>query len=476
MAFKHGISYSEKATSIVSMLAVESPTVVIGTCALHLATDPAPVNEPVLCNSMAEYVEHFGYSGDFANFTCDEAAYCHFALYNVKPLVVVNVLDSSTHTKSGTKTITLSGNTAKVTGVNALLTTLTAKAGDTTLTKTKDYAVRYDGSTLIFTATSTGKAKITSNVTLTYTEVDASKVVKANIIGGVETTTLKNKGLECIADVFPKYGVVPGVLIAPKWSTDVEVATLMATKVREINSCFNSIAIADIDTGAVKKYSDANEYKNTNGLLDENLIMTWPKAQLSGVQCHLSSHIAALMHAVDSEYDDVPYASPSNHALQVDSLCLKDGTSVMLDKVAANYLNSVGVVTGLNFVGWRAWGNYTTIYPATTDPKDIFIPLRRMIQHIGSTIILTFFSYVDRPITRVLIEAVEMSVQQYLNGLAGSGYILGGEIRFDEGSNPLTELIAGNIKFDLSIGFAVPAQSIEFSVEFDPSYFETLFS
>lgn len=472
---EHGISYSEKATSIVSMLAVESPTVVVGTCAMHLATNPAPVNEPVLCNSMAEYVERFGYSGDFANFTCDEACYVHFGLYNVKPLVVINVLDTSTHTKTGTKTLSITGTTAKATGVNAILSTLTARSGDTTLTKNTDYTVRYDGGTLIFTVKKASKISGNS-VTLSYTEVDASKVVKADIIGGVEAATLKNKGLESIADVFPKYGVVPGVVIAPKWSTDVEVATLMKSKVRDINGCFNCIAIADMDTGAVEKYSDANEYKNANGLLDENLILTWPKVQLSGVQYHLSSHLAALMHQVDSEYDDVPCASPSNHALQVDSLCLKDETSVYLDKVAANYLNSVGVTTGLNFTGWRAWGNYTSIYPSTTDPKDIFIPLRRMIQHIGNAIILTFFSYVDRPITRVLIEAVETSVQQYINGMAASNYILGGSVSFDEGSNPLTDLIAGNIKFDLSIGFAVPAQAIEFSIEFDPSYFETLFS
>lgn len=473
--FKHGIAYSEKPTSLVSMLEVAAPTVVIGTCPIHLATNPAPVNEPVLCNSFAEYVEQFGYSGDFDSFTCDEAAYCHFGLYNVKPLIVINVLDPSTHTKSGTKTLSITGTTAKATGVKAILSTLTAKSGETTLTKNTDYTVAYDDGTLVFTVKKASKISGNS-VTLTYTEVDASKVAKADIIGGVDSTTLKNKGLECIADVFPKFGVVPGVLIAPKYSCDVEVATLMKSKVTDINGCFNCIALADIETGTVKKYTDANDYKNSNSLLDENLFLTWPKATLSGVQYHLSSHLAALMHQVDSDYDDVPAASPSNHALQIDGLCLKDGTSVYLDKVAANYLNSVGVMTGLNFVGWRAWGNYTSIYPSTTDPKDIFIPLRRMIQFLGNNIILTFFRYVDRPITRVLIEAIETGCQQYLNGLAASGYILGGEIRFDEGSNPITELIQGNIKFDLSIGFAVPAQSIEFSIEFDPSLYETLFS
>lgn len=464
---EHGISYSEKPTTIVSMLDVESPTVVVGTAPLHLAASPAQVNEPILCKSFAEYQAQFGYSGDFDNFTCDEAAYTHFALYGVKPLIVINVLDTSEHVKANqTKTVSGLSNAVKV-KCKALLSTLTVKSGETTLTKKTDYTAEYDDGELVLTIKN--KNKITGDTaTLTYSEVNPSAVDEADIITGIGHLT----------EVFPKLGMVPGVLIAPKWSTDISVATVMQTAVKNINSIFNCVAVADIKTGTggVQTYSDCYEYKNANALLDKDLIVCWPKVKLDGVQYFLSSHLAALMHSVDGDYEGVPVASPSNHGLQINELCLQSGKSVYLDLEQANVLNSYGVVTALNMVGYRAWGNRTSIYPSTTDAKDVFICIRRALQYLGNKIIQSFFSRVDAPLNRVFIESLESSLQQYLNGLTASGYILGGTITFSEELNPIVDLIDGKIKFDLKVGFLVPAESIEFSIEFDPTLYETLFS
>ena len=467
---EHGIGYSEKATTIVSMLEVESPTIVVGLAPVHMATKAAEANEPVLCTSLAEYEERFGYSGDFATYNCDEAAYTHFALYGVKPLIVINVLDAGTHIKAG-QTKTLSGvtKTATVTGVKALLSTLTVKSGETSLKNKTDYTAAYDGEDLKIKLTAAGQSKASSgSLTLSYSELDPSAIDEAAII----------EGISHVSEVFPKLGMVPGVLISPHWSVHVEVAAAMMTAVKEINGIFNCVAIADIKTssGGVQTYTDCYEYKNTNGLLDANMILTWPKVKFEGVQYYLSSHIAAIMHAVDGNYDGVPVASPSNHALQVDGLCLNSGKSVYLSLDQANVLNSYGIVTALNFVGHRAWGNRTSIYPSTTDSKDVFIPIRRTLQYLGNRIILTFFSRIDRPLNRVFIESVETSIQQYLNGLTASGYILGGAITFAEESNPIVDLIDGKIKFDLSVGFLTPAESINFTIEFDPNYYQELFS
>ena len=303
-----------------------------------------------------------------------------------------------------------------------------------------------------------------------------TKVTTADIIGGTDSTTLKKKGIEAIGDVYPKLGVLPGVLIAPKYSIDSEVAAVMKSKVTNVNDCFNCIAIADINTATATRYTDCYEYKTGNNLVDENLIVTWPKVTLGGVRYYLSTHTAALCHSVDLDYDGVPCASPSNHSLQIDGLCLESGEAVYLDKASATYLNSVGIVTALNLGGFRLFGNRTSIFPETTDPKDVFIPLRRTIQFLGNAIILTFFSRVDQPLNRVFIESVETSIQQYLNGLAASQYILGGTIQFSEEDNPIVDLIDGKIRFDLSVGFLVPAESINFSIEFDPTLYQSLFS
>ena len=61
-------------------------------------------------------------------------------------------------------------------------------------------------------------------------------------------------------------------------------------------------------------------------------------------------------------------------------MVLAGGTEVPLTLPNAEYLNSQGIVTGLNFIGGlRAFGNRTACYPANTDPKDAFIPIRRMM-------------------------------------------------------------------------------------------------
>ena len=472
--FKHGIFYNEVPTSVIPTLTVATPTVVIGTAPIHLATDPAPVNTPILCSTYAEYCAQFGWSGDIETFTCEEAAYVHFALYNVRPLIVINVLDPTTHIKSGTKTVTGLSNAVKI-DCAAILSTLTVKSGETNLVKGTDYTAAYEDGKLVLTIKN--KSKLTGDsATLTYSEVDASKVTAEDIIGGIDATTGKNKGLECINDVYPRCGVLSGCVIAPKYSTDAEVAAVMAAKVTNINGCFNTICAVDLDTSTVKKYSDAYTAKNANNLVDKNQIVCFPMVAIGGVKYHLSTHVAAIMSRTDADNDDVPFVSPSNKSLQIDSMCLADGTEILIAKDQADYLNSVGIMTALNMNGYRLFGNRTALYPATTDPKDVFIAVRRMLHFLGNSIILTFFSFVDAPISRRLIESVESSCQQFLNGLAASEAILGGSISFSDESNPLAELIDGHIKFDLLVTFAVPAESISFSIEFDPSLYETLFS
>mgnify|MGYP000087068702 CR=1 FL=1 len=82
--FKHGIGISETPTAVQAMAQVGADIpVVIGTAPLHLASDPVAANKPVLCNDLSEAVAQLGYSDDFANYTCCEAMYSYFKLYNM---------------------------------------------------------------------------------------------------------------------------------------------------------------------------------------------------------------------------------------------------------------------------------------------------------------------------------------------------------------------------------------------------------
>ncbi|MBR0061909.1 MAG: phage tail sheath family protein, partial [Selenomonadaceae bacterium] len=167
MSFRHGIFYNELATSIVPTLTVATPTVVVGTAPLHLATNPAPVNTPVLCSTYADYVAQFGWSGDVETYSCEEAAYVHFQLYSIKPLVVINVLDPATHFKAGSKTVSGASNPLRFKNSKVLLDSLTVKSGETDFVKDTDYTAAFDDTTLVITVKSLNKL-VNDSVTLSY--------------------------------------------------------------------------------------------------------------------------------------------------------------------------------------------------------------------------------------------------------------------------------------------------------------------
>ena len=477
IGFRHGIYTNELPTPIVPLTQITAPTVAFGTAPSHLAQNPAAANTPVLCSTLAEFVNQFGWSDDFDTWTLCEVAKAHFTLYNVAPVIFINVLDPLKHATTGTQDLSDISNPVKIRG-NVIIDSLkiTTGEGDNLVTlESDDFTAAYDsdGNTVI-TITATNKIA-NDEIFVTYRELDPTAVTAQTVIGGVDLLSGANTGLEVIEDVYPKLGVVPGTLIAPKFSADSACAQVMAAKSVGINGCFKALAIADLSTTAATRYTDVSSAKTGGNFVDSHLVVAWPKVKLGDEQYHMSTQLAALMCTVDAERDLIPYKSPSNEFLQCDSACLSDGSAVYLGKDLANYVNGQGVVTALNFGGWRSWGNHTSAFPTDTDPIN-FIAVRRMLNWICNTLTLNFFSRIDSPMNRTLIDTVLDSVRIWLNGLAKIGAILGGEIAFLEEDNPTTELEKGNMTFRMDVGFVVPAQKITFTVQFNPDYFSALFA
>lgn len=468
--YKHGIYIEETTTALQTMLTVADPPVIIGT------TFKGPVNVPTPITSFREFVEVFGYTGDWNTFTCEEAAYTFFTLYNLTPIIIINVADSAKHTKQSTKDLTGTSAPFVIENTPMILDTLVVKSGTKTLTLGTDYTVSQEG--LTTTLTVIQQVNITSDaIQLTYKEWDSTKFTNADIIGGVNATSGKKTGIEAVEDIYPLHGLIPGTLIAPKFSEVPEVALVMAAKAHNINGVFKTIAVCDIPTSTVKKYSDVYNYKNQHSLVDEHLVLTWPKVGLGDNVYYLSTHLAALAAYVDAnKNDNIPFVSPSNKILKIDGAVLSDGTQVALTKVEANLLNSYGVVTALNFSGQRLWGNRTAIYPASSDPKDNFIPCRRMMSWVGNILAVNYFSEVDSATNRRLIERVLDKANCFINGLVGRGALLGGQIAFLPEDNPVSALADGKLVFRVSLGLVPPARSITFVLSFDVNYLNNLFS
>jgi hypothetical protein len=69
-----------------------------------------------------------------------------------------------------------------------------------------------------------------TTLNVAYNKVKPSLVTKTEIYGGFNTETKKSSGFELIDSVFPKFGIVPDLLLAPAFSHESEVAAIMAAK------------------------------------------------------------------------------------------------------------------------------------------------------------------------------------------------------------------------------------------------------
>ena len=485
MTYKHGVYISEVPTTVIPPVRVAAGLpVVVGTAPINLAADQSYVNKPMLAYSYAEAVAALGYSDDWDNYTLCEFMKSHFALYNVAPVVFINVLDPTTHkTDVPASDANIVDGVITINQTGVILSTLVVKltAEGQPLVKTTDYTAAFDADgQVVITPTPDGAARDATKLNIGYSKLDPSAVDSDDIIGGVDGTTGAYTGLELVNKVFPLFRLVPGQILAPGWSHDPEVAAVMKAKASSINGLFKAMALCDIDssdaTGAAL-YSEVPTWKTTNNYTDPLQVVCWPKIGLGDDTYHLSTQLAGVICKLDGENDDIPYHSPSNKALQCDSAVNADGDGINLGPENAAYLNGEGIVTALNFIGgWKVWGNRTGAYPGNTDVKDTFIPVRRMFNWVANTLILTYWQKVDDPANRRLIETMVDSVNIWLNGLTARGALLGGRVEFQADENPVTDLLNGIVRFHVYITPPVPAEDIEFTLEFDVSYLETLFT
>ena len=494
MAFRHGVYKQERPTSLISPVRTEAGLpVIIGTAPLHLATDEEAiknVNKPQLIYNYNEAVSLFGFSRDWEKYTLCEFIYSQFALFAMCPCVLINVLDPAIHKEIiSAREYEISGDEINL-GADVIISDGKFEAATIELDEDsgevkkvyklgEDYSISYDDDgNAIFTVLAGGDLFGKSKISLTYTKFKPELVTAYDVIGGIDSRTDDKTGLELIESIFPKFRLVPGLIASPKWSEKPEVAAVMRAKAENINGLFTAMAVVDIpsDIENADRYSEAPEWKNRNNYMAEHQIVCWPKVKLGDEVFHLSTQLIGLMNKTDSGNEDVPYESPSNKLLQMNSCVIASGKEIDLGHEQANFLNGQGIVTALNWIGgWRAWGNRTGAYPAVTDVKDAFIAVRRMFDWIGNEFILTFWQQVDKPITKRLIKTIVNSYNVRLNGLAAREFILGGRIEFQEVENPTTDLLDGILRFNIYVSPPPPAEQIVGLLEFDPAYLNTLF-
>lgn len=480
----HGVNINEVPTGVVPPADSDAGLAVyVGTAPINQG-DPTSVNKPVLVSTLAEYVETFGPipdSSTWESWTLAEAASAHFSVYGVGPIVCINVIDPTKaahqgHQVSESHVLDSDGN-ATLNKFGAIKSTVVVKVTTVTKTLGTDYTLDFDDDGfLVVTRVEGGGITAGATILVTYTYLSPSGVHESDIIGGY--TAGVYTGLEVVKQVYPKLRLVPGLILAPKWVEEPTVAARAAAIANGELDGFRAMAVVDLSNEAyeIATYADAPAWKSDNGYSDIDMIVCWPKVKNGNDVYHGSTVVACVANRTDASKNGVPSASPSNKALTGTSAVLDDGTEVLLTRGQANSLNDQGIVTFRNGSnGWIVWGNWTGGYPGTTDPKDSFIPIRRMFNWIENRIILTTERDVDEPGNKRLIDGVQGTVQSFLNDLIATGDLVDGKIEFREDENSTTELSSGKITWHVTLTPPSPAAEIEFTVEYDPAALAELF-
>lgn len=480
MAYKHGVYVSEAATSLQAPVSgTAGLQVIVGTAPVNLADDPAgAVNKPKLCYSYKEACAAVGYSDDWEKYTLCQSIYACFQVQNTAPIILINVLDPMKHKKALTEKSCPVISSQCVVGLGILKEGLVLKASGDTLIEGTDYTLHFDDrGQLLADILPDGSAAEAQSLTVSAGyAIDPESVTAADIVGaasgGAET------GLQLLRQIYPLFGMTPGLLLAPGWSHYPSVAAAMQAKCENINGVFSCECLIDIASSAGFKegtadvpsatvYSGVKAAKESLGAVSPHAIACWPMGAIGEKRFYLSALLGALIQQLDAENDDIPCLYPSNKNIGAASVCLADGTEVILDQDQAGAVNSFGVVTMLNMNGMKAWGNNTCAYPGNTDPKDRFIGCRRFFTWAGNSFIMSYFQKVDDPMNKRLIENIVDSAN-----IAGNGYVARGccaayRVEYLEDENPTTDILDGKMTFHLYIAPYTPAEDIEAVLEFD---------
>lgn len=483
----HGVSTRVLPTSILATEAVDSATnFVVGTAPVHRVAVSgsgvvANVRVNVLCQDLADFTTNFlgtsPITEDFNSYTLCEHAYRSMVIgAGIGGSIYHNVFDPLTkHFHSiGPVSMTFDGDVLTIADDDVTYGTLviTDSAHSIVYQLGVDYVVGYDDNqNCVITRLTTGLIVSGASVMVSYHQADPTLVTKDDIEGGYDVTTGEYTGLMAIETVFHDYLTVPSVISVPKWDTDPEVAAVMNARCNP-NGCFYAMAPINSDTSTVRTKDQVLIGKTTANIESDSQIYCWPCSDLDqdGAIVGMSTHCAVQLAEVDFSHNFLPYASPSNNLLPMTRLILRDGTLIKQPKPAADLLSAQAVYTALNWIGgWHSWGNYTAIYPASSDPALMWIACKRMVSYIRNSVAIMAFQFVDQPMTRRWAQSVELTVQTWFNHLVKVGALLKGEISFRNQDNDIGELEAGHAIFYCSVMPPIPAQWIEFDIELDPT-------
>lgn len=467
--YRHG-AYADQADSkdYTSPSGVGTVPVYIGRAPVHqLISYSGKTNVPILISSWQDGCRKIGYSDSWKDFDLCEAVYAHFrnSVNSVGPIVVINVLnpDDRKNETQQSATVKFVKRTAKIPNSKVILSTITIEGK----TIGADFSAAYaeDGLSVLITDLKGGL----DSETVKFYEVDPAGVSETDIVTGI------NIG---IPRVYYDLSLVPAILCAPGWSQKENVFAALVAMQDRINGHWYAWINADLDSDASKNIDAAIAAKQANKVETGAAALLWPMGKKGDRIFHASTLHTVTMQWVDYQNNNVPYETPSNKQIDIDSLCLADGTPIQYDQTQANRLNANGINTMTYWEGvWRMWGPHTMKYVEgnTIDARDVFDCNVRMMRYVENTFQRRYGIEVDKPMTRGKKDSILNDFQGWLDCLIQDGALLLGTVEFQEADNPSSDLVKGNFVFATEFTNPVPGKSISNKVRWTSNGLNSLF-
>ena len=484
--YKHG-TYGEFAKSVVTVSADSATTVVyVGTAPVNLIrgySSAGLVNNPVLLTSINDVYEKIGYSSDWASFSLCEAFKVHFAnpAGNAGPIVAINVLDPSIHKKASETTVQLAFTNGRATISSDTIIMDTLVLADKVYGT--DFTAEYDFANKRVIIDSVG-TKITGNVAATFSEIDVSTIAAETIIGGA-TAGGTYAGFGAVELIYQQLGLIPNVLVAPRWSEIPAVYEAMINAGTKINGHWDAFVLADLPIAVgdtkIDTIATAISWAAENNYTSERSKIFWPQAtMISGEILHTSTLCAWKMQNVDSSHNGIPMETPSNKVIPVIKQYFGEGSSNRgFDQSRANTLNADGITTVAYFGGqWVLWGGHTAAYKhgATADSRAIFDNSIRMMMHITNRFQSDWAMTIDEPMTLALAETIKQREQEKADALVAIGALIGSPVvHFVRSANSDSAILEGNFVWDFEATPTPQLKSATMRVAYSTAGFNSYF-
>lgn len=293
---------------------------------------------------------------------------------------------------------------------------------------------------------------------------DPTRVTSADIIGSIDATTGKRKGLQIIDELYSRFGFTAKLILAPVYCESPAVMTEMIAKAEQVRAMALIDAPAGLTPQQVINARGAGGQLNTSSY---RAVICYPHLKVYDTATNserlepFSQRLAGVIAKVDHEKGY--WWSPSNNEiLGIIGVERPITASINDPNTEANILNENGIVTVFNSfgTGYRVWGNRSAAWPTKTDPKN-FINVRRTADIIAESIEYSTLQFLDKPIT-VVIDGVLSMVNAFIRTLIGRGALVDGKCWFPKDKNPPDQLAAGHLVFDYEIMPPTPAERITF--------------